>query len=56
MSLLIRNGLILTMNDRFDIVEGDVSIENGRIAAIGSNLSDVMPRRSTPAVASSFRD
>jgi len=38
MSLLIRNGLILTMNDRFDIVEGDVSIENGRIAAIGSNL------------------
>jgi len=38
MSLLIRNGLILTMNDGFDIVEGDVSIENGRIAAIGSNL------------------
>ena len=24
------------MNDRFDIVEGDVSIEDGRIAAIGS--------------------
>jgi 5-methylthioadenosine/S-adenosylhomocysteine deaminase len=38
MSLLIRNGLIVTMNDRFDIVDGDVSIENGRIAAIGSNL------------------
>ena len=27
------------MNDRFDIVEGDVSIESGRIAAIGSDLS-----------------
>jgi 5-methylthioadenosine/S-adenosylhomocysteine deaminase len=37
-SLLIRNGLIVTMNDRFDIVDGDVSIQDGRIAAIGSNL------------------
>jgi hypothetical protein len=33
MSLLIRSGLILTMNDRFDLVEGDVSIRDGRIAA-----------------------
>src|SRR6266513_4090702 len=39
MSLLLRNGLIVTMNDRFEIVEGDVSILEGRIAAIGSNLS-----------------
>jgi 5-methylthioadenosine/S-adenosylhomocysteine deaminase len=39
MSLLVRNGLIITMNDRFDVVEGDVSIQSGRIAAIGSNLS-----------------
>src|SRR6059036_4119827 len=38
MSLLIRNGLILTMNDRFDMVEGDVSVRDGRIAAIGSDL------------------
>src|SRR6266545_4952355 len=38
MSFLVRNGLIVTMNDRFDIVEGDVLIEDGRIAAIGSNL------------------
>jgi 5-methylthioadenosine/S-adenosylhomocysteine deaminase len=38
-SLLIRNGLIVTMNDRFDIVDGDVSIQDGRIAAIGSNLA-----------------
>jgi 5-methylthioadenosine/S-adenosylhomocysteine deaminase len=37
-SLLIRDGLILTMNDRFDIVSGDVSIRDGRIAAIGANL------------------
>jgi 5-methylthioadenosine/S-adenosylhomocysteine deaminase len=34
-SLLVRNGLILTMNDRLDVVEGDVSIRDGRIAAIG---------------------
>src|SRR4029079_13429717 len=26
------------MNDRFDIVDGDVSIQEGRIAAIGTNL------------------
>src|SRR6195256_3585426 len=32
MSLLIRNGLILTMNDRFDVLEGDVSIRDRRIA------------------------
>jgi 5-methylthioadenosine/S-adenosylhomocysteine deaminase len=35
MSLLIRGGTILTMNDRFDVVDGDVSIRDGRIAAIG---------------------
>jgi 5-methylthioadenosine/S-adenosylhomocysteine deaminase len=38
MSLLIRGGTILTMNDRFDIVEGDLSIRDGRIAAIASNV------------------
>jgi 5-methylthioadenosine/S-adenosylhomocysteine deaminase len=38
-SLLIRNGLVITMNDRFDIVDGGVSIRDGRIAAIGSNLA-----------------
>src|SRR5437667_5043438 len=40
MSLLIRGGLILTMNDRFDIVEGDVSIVDGLIAAIGPNIAE----------------
>jgi 5-methylthioadenosine/S-adenosylhomocysteine deaminase len=35
-SLLIRNGVVITMNDAFDIVQGDVSIRDGRIAAVGS--------------------
>jgi 5-methylthioadenosine/S-adenosylhomocysteine deaminase len=39
-SLLIRGGLVLTMNDRFDIVEGDVSIRDGRVAAIGSIVDE----------------
>jgi len=40
MSLLIRGGVILTMNDRFDVVEGDMSIVDGRIAAIASSIGD----------------
>src|SRR5438045_9149286 len=39
-SLLVRGGIVLTMNDRFDIVDGDVSIKDGRIAAIGSNIAE----------------
>ena len=39
MSLLIRGGTVLTLNDRWDVIEGDVSIRDGRIAAIGSNLT-----------------
>ena len=35
-SLLIRNGVVITMNDAFDIVQGDISIRDGRIAAVGS--------------------
>src|SRR6476646_3655841 len=38
-SLLIRGGTILTLNDRWDVIEGDVSIRDGRIAAIGPNLT-----------------
>jgi 5-methylthioadenosine/S-adenosylhomocysteine deaminase len=34
-SLLIRNATILTMNHAFDIVEGDVLISEGRVAAMG---------------------
>jgi 5-methylthioadenosine/S-adenosylhomocysteine deaminase len=34
-SLLLRNATILTMDDRFSIVHGGVSVRDGRIAAIG---------------------
>jgi 5-methylthioadenosine/S-adenosylhomocysteine deaminase len=40
MSLLIRNGVIVTMDDQFRIVEGDVSIRDRRIAAIDRNITD----------------
>ena len=38
-TLLVRGGLVLTMNDGFDIVDGDVSIVDGRIEAIASNIT-----------------
>jgi len=38
-SLLIRSGTVLTLNDRWDVIDGDVSIRGGRIAAIGPNLA-----------------
>jgi 5-methylthioadenosine/S-adenosylhomocysteine deaminase len=34
-SLLVRNGTIVTMNDRLDVFEGAVSIRDGRIADVG---------------------
>ena len=34
-SILIRNATIVTMNDRFDIVEGAVVVRNGRIVSAG---------------------
>lgn len=34
-TLLIRGGTVLTMNDQFDIVTGDVEIRDGRIVAVG---------------------
>jgi 5-methylthioadenosine/S-adenosylhomocysteine deaminase len=37
-SLLVRGGLIVTMNDRFDVLEGDVSIRDGRIEAVGPRI------------------
>src|SRR3954468_3512523 len=39
MSVLVRDGLIVTMNDRFEVLQGDVSIRDGRIAAIGPGLT-----------------
>jgi 5-methylthioadenosine/S-adenosylhomocysteine deaminase len=44
MSLIIRSGLILTMNDRFDVIEGDVAVMDGLIAAIGPNLPGTYDR------------
>jgi 5-methylthioadenosine/S-adenosylhomocysteine deaminase len=35
-SLLIRGGTILTMNDRFETVTGDVVVRNGRIESVGA--------------------
>ena len=35
MSTLIRNATILTMNDRFEVVDGAVSVNNGVIASVG---------------------
>ena len=32
------------MNDRFDVIEGDVSIRDGRIVAVGSNISSAHDR------------
>ena len=37
-SVLVRGGTILTMNDALQAVEGDVSIRDGRIAAVGEFL------------------
>jgi 5-methylthioadenosine/S-adenosylhomocysteine deaminase len=39
-SLLIRAGTILTLNDRHDIVHGDLSIRAGRIAKIASQIDE----------------
>ena len=35
-SLLVRGGTVLTMNDRLDVVEGDVLVRDGRIVSVGS--------------------
>ncbi|HYT76629.1 MAG TPA: hypothetical protein VEL79_17860, partial [Vicinamibacterales bacterium] len=35
-STLIRNATILTMNDALDIVEGAVSVQDGRIVSVGA--------------------
>src|SRR5438874_11437007 len=43
-STLVRSGTILTMNDRFDVIEGDVSIRDGRIVSIAANLTGTHER------------
>ena len=37
-ALLIRHARILTLDDDFDILDGDLLIEDGRIAAVGPGL------------------
>jgi 5-methylthioadenosine/S-adenosylhomocysteine deaminase len=42
-SLLIRQATILTMNDALEVIEGDLWIEDGRIAAIGTPPPEARP-------------
>ncbi len=49
MSLLITNGVIVTMNDAYDVVRGDLWIVDGRIAAIGQTPADVKPETTIDA-------
>jgi 5-methylthioadenosine/S-adenosylhomocysteine deaminase len=42
-SLLVRNGLLVTMNDAFDVVRGDLWIQGNRIEAVGSAPTDARP-------------
>jgi 5-methylthioadenosine/S-adenosylhomocysteine deaminase len=48
-SLLIRNATILTMNDALDVVEGDVLVREGRIAAVGTIDETSIPDRAIDA-------
>ena len=43
-SILIRGGVVVTMNDAFDVVEGGVSVRDGRIDAVGPNVTGVHDR------------
>jgi 5-methylthioadenosine/S-adenosylhomocysteine deaminase len=38
-SLLVRNATVVTMNESWDVIEGDVSVRDGRIAAIGGEVT-----------------
>jgi cytosine/adenosine deaminase-related metal-dependent hydrolase len=51
MSLLVRNATILTMNDALDVIEGDVLVENNRIARAG-DVGDVSADRVVNAAGS----
>jgi 5-methylthioadenosine/S-adenosylhomocysteine deaminase len=37
-ALIVRNATIITMNDAFEIIEGDVVIRDGRIVSIGKSV------------------
>jgi hypothetical protein len=47
MSLSVRSGTILTLNDQFDIVEGDLSIRDGRVDRDRPHLAAVPDPYST---------
>jgi 5-methylthioadenosine/S-adenosylhomocysteine deaminase len=38
LSLLIRNAVVLTLNDRLEIVRGGVSVQDGRIVEVGAHV------------------
>jgi 5-methylthioadenosine/S-adenosylhomocysteine deaminase len=44
LSLLLRNATIVTMNDAFDVVSGDVFVVDGRVARVG-DVGDVRAAR-----------
>ena len=45
-SLIVRNATIVTMNDAFDVVEGDVVIRDGRIAVDRRTIAEASADRS----------
>lgn len=49
MSLAITNATIVTMNDSADVVTGDVWVEHGRIAAVGSVPAGARPETTIDA-------
>ncbi|WP_026702292.1 5'-deoxyadenosine deaminase [Salibacterium aidingense] len=42
-TILIKNAEIVTMNEKMDIVYGDIVIEQNKIAKIGNDLTNVVP-------------
>jgi 5-methylthioadenosine/S-adenosylhomocysteine deaminase len=43
-SLLIRGGTIITMNDRLDVLTGDIVVRNGRIVSVGGQADAACDR------------
>ena len=39
-SVLLRNAAIVTMNDGYDVIDGAVSVRDGRIASVGREPSE----------------
>lgn len=46
-SLLVRNATILTLNDRLDVVEGGVAVDDGTIRAVGPAAEGALDRFDT---------